>query len=55
VETLSEQGIEARVIGKVVDPQKGLVMKTPQGLVPLPRFKSDEITKLFEAAGDKSM
>lgn len=53
VDGLQASGIQARVIGRAVPPEKGLLLRQNNRLVPLPLFARDEITKLFadSAAG----
>ncbi|MGQ9560840.1 MAG: AIR synthase family protein [Candidatus Oleimicrobiaceae bacterium] len=47
VDGLQASGIQARVIGRAVPPEKGLLLRQGDRLVPLPQFARDEITKLF--------
>jgi hydrogenase expression/formation protein HypE len=49
VEALAAAGIEARVIGRVVDGPPGVQMQTAAGLVPMPVYERDELARLFEA------
>jgi hydrogenase maturation factor len=45
---LDEAGIAAARIGRVVEREHGLVLRSATGERSLPRFKRDEITRLFE-------
>ncbi|MDZ7294789.1 MAG: AIR synthase family protein [candidate division KSB1 bacterium] len=47
VAALQAAGIEARVIGRAVEAERGLVMRRGDELVPLSPFAQDEIAKLF--------
>jgi hydrogenase maturation factor len=47
VEALSQEGISACVIGRVVDGPASVQVETPGGLAPLPIFEQDELTRLF--------
>ncbi|MCR4439355.1 MAG: AIR synthase family protein [bacterium] len=49
VSGLQRAGIQARLIGRVVPPEKGLLLRREDGFVALPLFAQDEITKLFAA------
>lgn len=48
IEALNEVGIEAAVIGKVVEKGKGLKLRTGGAVKELPCFERDEIARLFE-------
>ena len=45
---LEGAGIAAARIGRVVERERGLVLRTATGQRPLPRFERDEIARLFE-------
>jgi hydrogenase maturation factor len=45
---LRRAGIDATVIGRVVEPARGVVLRTAAGWQPLKTFDRDEITKVFE-------
>jgi hydrogenase maturation factor len=45
---LDEAGIAAARIGRVVEREHGLVLRSATGERPLPRFERDEIARLFE-------
>ena len=45
---LDEAGIAAAHIGRVVERERGIVLRSATGERPLPRFERDEITRLFE-------
>jgi len=45
---LEEKAIEATVIGRVVERDRGTVLRSAEGDRPLPRFERDEIARLFE-------
>lgn len=47
---LQHNGIEAAWIGRVVPRKKGVLIRKQGRWVPLPKFKRDEITRLFEHA-----
>ncbi len=47
VVALEAAGIDARVIGRAVDQERGLLLRRGNQLLPLPSFARDEITKLF--------
>jgi hydrogenase maturation factor len=47
VAALSKEGIGATVIGKVVAGPPVVQMETDEGLVPMPVFEQDELTRLF--------
>ncbi len=48
IDSLGREGIEASVIGHVQLKRKGIKIQRPkQGIVDLPAFHQDEITKLF--------
>jgi hydrogenase maturation factor len=47
VEALSQEGIRASVIGRVVDGPASVQVDTPDGLSLLPVFEQDELTRLF--------
>jgi hydrogenase expression/formation protein HypE len=49
VESLADAGIEAWVIGQVVDGPAVVKIKTPDGLVPMPTYERDEMARLFES------
>jgi len=46
VEALGQAGIEAAVIGQVVEGPAMVQARTPEGLMPLPLFEQDELTRL---------
>jgi hydrogenase expression/formation protein HypE len=48
VDALNAAGIGARIIGRVVDGPPEAQLRTPEGLVPLPRYDRDELGRLFE-------
>ena len=50
VDGLQANGIQARVIGRAVPRDRGLLLRRNDELVPLPLFPQDEIAKLFPAA-----
>jgi hydrogenase expression/formation protein HypE len=45
---LRAAGISGVEIGRVVEPEHGLKLRSPQGERPLPHFERDEIARLFE-------
>ena len=45
---LSKAGIAAACIGRVVERERGIVLRSATGKRPLPRFERDEIARLFE-------
>ena len=45
---LDEAGIAAARIGRVVERERGIVLRSATGERPLPRFERDEIARLFE-------
>jgi hydrogenase expression/formation protein HypE len=47
VKALAREGIEASVIGKVVEGSAMVEVKTADGLEPMPIFEQDELTRLF--------
>ena len=47
VEALSQEGIEASVIGRAVEGPTSVQVETPDGLALLPIFEQDELTRLF--------
>jgi hydrogenase expression/formation protein HypE len=47
VQALTLEGIEAAVIGRVVEGPAAVRVETPAGLAPLPIFEQDELTRLF--------
>jgi hydrogenase maturation factor len=47
VEALTAAGIEAAVVGRVVDGPPLVQMRTAGGLVPMPTFERDEVARLF--------
>jgi hydrogenase maturation factor len=47
VEALSREGIGATVIGKVVAGPPRVQVETDKGLMPMPIFEQDELTRLF--------
>jgi hydrogenase maturation factor len=47
VAALSQEGIDATVIGKVVAGPPVVQMETDDGLAPMPIFEQDELTRLF--------
>lgn len=49
VDALAAAGVEATVIGRVVDGSTGVVMETAAGLATLPTFERDELARLFQA------
>lgn len=46
-EALSKAAIAVAPIGRAVSPGDGLVLRTSQGVLPLPRYDQDEIARLF--------
>lgn len=46
---LTADGIQAAVIGKVVEATEGMRMRTEHGLTPLPLFERDELAAFLEA------
>ncbi len=40
-------GIDCAAIGRVTEPEAGLVLKGPNGDEKLPRYDQDEVAKLF--------
>jgi hydrogenase expression/formation protein HypE len=46
-EAFGEAGILVARIGHAVAPHRGLLLHTPEGTRPMPRFDQDEITRLF--------
>jgi hydrogenase maturation factor len=50
VEALHREGIEAAVIGKVVEGPAAVEVETGGGLEPMPIFEQDELTRLFARA-----
>lgn len=46
--TLAEAGIKASRIGRVLPPEQGRRLVSPDGTWPLPTFARDEISRLFE-------
>ncbi len=49
IEALRTAGINASVIGQVVDGPVAVRMKVPEGEVPLPMYERDELARLFES------
>ncbi|MBC7186662.1 MAG: hydrogenase expression/formation protein [Calditrichaeota bacterium] len=47
VAALQAAGIEARVIGRAVEAERGLMLRRAGELIPLPAFPQDEISRLF--------
>jgi hydrogenase maturation factor len=47
VTALAREGIGASVIGKVVEGPPLVRMETQEGMVPVPIFEQDELTRLF--------
>jgi len=47
VAALTQEGIAATIIGRVVGDQPVVQMETPEGFVPMPVFEQDELTRLF--------
>jgi hydrogenase maturation factor len=47
VKALAREGIEASVIGKVVEGSATVEVKTADGLESMPIFEQDELTRLF--------
>jgi len=45
---LAEEAIDAWLIGRVAQPERGRILQTNEGERPLPRFDRDEIARLFE-------
>ena len=45
---LQAEGIAAATIGRIVTPEKGVVLSSGGGTQPLPRFDQDEITRLYQ-------
>jgi len=48
LEALEEAGVAAARIGRMVEPERGIVLRSAAGERPLPRFERDEIARLFE-------
>ncbi len=48
VACLREAGIAARIIGRVMEPDAGVLLRAGGSTRELPRFPRDEITRLFE-------
>jgi hydrogenase expression/formation protein HypE len=48
LEALNRESIVASVIGKVLEGPPAVQAETPDGLVPLPIFEQDELTRLFD-------
>lgn len=48
METLAREGIACAQIGKVVPRAQGLKMRTDAGLIELPAFARDQVTRVFE-------
>ncbi|MBC7249864.1 MAG: hydrogenase expression protein [Anaerolineae bacterium] len=49
VNGLQEAGVAARIIGRVIEPGEGVLLRLPGGQTQaFPRFPRDEITRLFE-------
>jgi len=46
-EALTEAGIAVAPIARAVSPEEGCVLRTAQGVGPLPRYDQDEIARLF--------
>jgi hydrogenase maturation factor len=44
---LGEAGVRVAMIGRVVPREKGMSLRTSEGVRPLPRFDQDQITRLF--------
>jgi hydrogenase expression/formation protein HypE len=51
LEALCKAGINASVIGKVAEAEKGLKMRTAVGIRNLPRFERDELARFFSNQG----
>jgi hydrogenase expression/formation protein HypE len=47
VHALSEEGISAAVIGRIVEGPASVQVRTGQGLEPLPAFEQDELSRVF--------
>ena len=45
---LENVGVKGYEIGRVTSQDKGVVMSTPQGTKPIPRFERDELARFFE-------
>ncbi len=51
LDALTDEGIAATVIGKVVDGLPSVHLSTSHGLKPMPIFEQDELTRLFGMGG----
>lgn len=45
---LEQEGISVAHVGRVVEPEKGVMIRGRSGNRPLPRFDQDELTRLFQ-------
>jgi len=52
LEALSEAGINASIIGKVVGAKDGLKIHTTSGIQEMPRFERDELARLLDSKED---
>jgi len=52
LEALSEAGINASIIGKVVGAKEGLKIHTASGIQELPRFERDELARFLDSKED---
>lgn len=48
IDSLTQEGITANLIGRIQPPEKGRLLIGKEGARPLPTFSRDEITRLFE-------
>jgi hydrogenase maturation factor len=50
IHALAAESIPAAVIGRMVEGNKGCMMRTQDGVYPLPTFARDEIARLFDGS-----
>jgi hydrogenase maturation factor len=49
LQTLKDIGIEASVIGRIVEAEEGLKMRTATGVQDLPQFERDELARFLDS------
>jgi len=49
LESLNQAGVNASIIGKVVEVEKGIKMRTAKGIEDLPQFERDELAKYLDS------